>query len=295
MTEITRRVLKLMYRMIPFKKQFFTLIKAVWRPPYTISKHLHFKGVIRIPIESGRVFKIRHYGYILENELFWEGLKNRWERFSVGLWIKLCKNATVIFDIGANTGVYSLIAKTVQPNANVFAFEPVARIFEKLKANVDLNGYDITCINKALSDHKGMAQMFIPDAEHSYTATINKSHLSPDQNFATKDIEVLTLESFVTEHEIRHVDLVKIDVEKHEPEVLSGFGRCLSSFRPTLLIEILTDEIGQRVETMTKSLGYLYFNIDEERGIRQVSSITRSDSYNYLLCSPETARSVQLL
>ncbi len=65
-------------------------------------------------------------------------------------------------------------------------------------------------------------------------------------------------------------------------------------YRPTLLIEILNDEIGHKVQKMVQGLGYLYFNIDEAGGTRQVESITKSDYYNYLLCDAVVAAKLRL-
>jgi hypothetical protein len=61
-----------------------------------------------------------------------------------------------------------------------------------------------------------------------------------------------------------------------------------------MLIEILRDEIGQKVERLVAGKDYLYFNIDEKNPPRLVKSIMRSDHFNYLLCRPEVARSLGL-
>ena len=82
---------------------------------------------------------------------------------------------------------------------------------------------------------------------------------------------------------------MKIDVETHEPEVLEGFSLYLSSYKPTFLIEILNDEVGEKVQNLVKDLGYLYFYIDEEKGLIQVKKVKRYDNFNYLFCSKETA------
>lgn len=89
--------------------------------------------------------------------------------------------------------------------------------------------------------------------------------------------------------------LVKIDVETHEPEVLSGFKVSLRKFQPVMLIEILNEEVGKKVEDLILGLDYMYFNIDEKGGIRQTSNIVKSDYYNYLLCNKEVANSLGLL
>ena len=104
----------------------------------------------------------------------------------------------------------------------------------------------------------------------------------------------MRLSSFIERYELTKIDLMKIDVEMHEAEVLSGMGKYLDSFRPAMLIEILTDEVGNRVEELVKNKGYLYFNIDEASGIQKVDHIIKSKYFNYLLCNRETADYLQL-
>src|SRR5205085_1739141 len=140
------KILKSIYSYIPFKKEIFTILKKVWTPPHNVYKHLHFKGVIKVPLKGNKGFKMKHYGYEVENDLFWCGIGKGWERYSIDLWLKLCKQADVVFDIGANTGVYALMANTINPQSKIFAFEPVHKVFQKLKNNVELNKYEITCV-----------------------------------------------------------------------------------------------------------------------------------------------------
>ena len=108
------------------------------------------------------------------------------------------------------------------------------------------------------------------------------------------EIETVTLNNFVKENNILRVDLMKIDVETHELEVLEGFSDYLNKFRPTMLIEILNNEIGAKVEKLIEGMGYLYFNIDENKGVHQTEHIIKSDYYNYLLCDPKTAKELGL-
>ena len=64
----------------------------------------------------------------------------------------LCNGSDVILDIGANVGIYSLIAKSENPNAKIIAFEPSRKIYPELIVNMDLNNFDIKCERIALSN-----------------------------------------------------------------------------------------------------------------------------------------------
>lgn len=124
--------IKLVYKYLPFKKQLFTLIRFFYKPSKRIYQHLHFTGIFKVKVDTNASFLIRHYGHELENDLFWSGLEGGWEKTSIQLWVTLSKRSNVIFDIGANTGLFSLVSKSVNPNAQIFAFEPIQKIYKKI-------------------------------------------------------------------------------------------------------------------------------------------------------------------
>ena len=287
-----KKGLKTLYRLVPFKKTLFSILKKIWVPPF--HRHLHFKGLINVRVSEHESFKIHHHGYELENEIFWKGITG-WEKMSTNVWIQLCRNSNSVMDIGANTGVYSLIAKAVNPLAKVYAFEPVTRVFKKLALNSEVNGYDIVCSEYAVSNFNGEAIIYDTDDEHIYSVTVNKNRALTHAQAIQKKIRTITLKEFIEQNKIQHIDLMKIDVETHEPEVLEGFDRYLQLFRPTILIEVLDDEVGAKVESIVRDKGYLYFNIDERSGIRKVDTITQSAFFNYLLCNESVASSLRLI
>ena len=290
-----KNLLKKIYTVIPFKKELFSILKIIWKPSHRYYKHLHFKGVFNIDIDKSRSFKIKHYGFELENEIFWQGLTNGWEKESLKLWVKLCEKSDIILDIGANTGIYSLVAKAVNPASKVFAFEPVHRVFTKLVENITLNNFDTIPIEKAISNSNGTAVIYDLDSEHVYSVTVNKDLSVSDLKTIETKIETVTLNSFIKEYNLNKIDLIKIDVETHEPEVLEGFNEYISVYKPTILIEILNDEVGEKVNKLVTGLDYLFFNINEDDGIRQVEKITQSDFLNYLLCNEKTAKELGLI
>lgn len=290
-----KKVLKSLYSIFPFKKELFSLLKFFWVPPPSIYRHLHFKAKFNVKVSSTEQFKIQHYGYEIENEIFWKGVQNGWEKQSLSLWIPLSRKAKVVVDVGANTGIYSLITKAVNPAAKVYAFEPVKRVYQKLCENNNLNGYDIETVEKAASNFTGHATIYDQATEHTYSVTVNKNLNAANAQTVIAEIATLTLKEFIDNNAISQIDLMKIDVETHEPEVLEGMGIYLEKFQPTLLIEILNDEVGERIMKLTKDLNYLYFNIDENNGFRRVDIITHSDYYNFLLCKNDVAKYLKLI
>ena len=80
-------ILKKIYSALPFKKQVFLLLR-LFSLPEGVFKHLHFEALISVSIEE-KAFKIYHYGYQLENELFWKGIDGGWEKVSMHIWIAM--------------------------------------------------------------------------------------------------------------------------------------------------------------------------------------------------------------
>jgi FkbM family methyltransferase len=236
-----------------------------------------------------------HFGQQIENELFWRGLEGGWEKKSIELWTKLCAEAKVIFDIGANTGLYSLVAKTISPDARVLAFEPIDRVCERLRSNNAINRFDIQVEEMALSNYDGEGTIYDTNEEHILSVTVNKNLHSTDIKTFPVTIRVGQLSTYFREKPFERIDLMKIDVETHELEVLEGMGNLLTQFRPILLIEVLNDEVGDRIQTLLENLGYLYFDIDEVAGPSQVQHIKKSSGYNYLLCSKQIALKLGLI
>jgi FkbM family methyltransferase len=289
-----KRVLKYLFSLVPFKKQLFIVIRDIFTPGEKIYQHLYFKDTFKVMVKGDISFLMQHYGYQVENDIFWKGLTGRWEKRSIELWIKLSESSKVVMDIGANTGIYSLISKAVHPAARVIAFEPVERVFKKLKHNFELNQFNVECYSKAVSDHIGQTVFYDTAEEHTYTSTLNSRPVT--EGYHPINVEITTIDSIVSELELERLDLIKIDVEYHEPEVMRGFS-LISKYHPTILIEILSDDVGKRIQQEIEKYGaqYLYFDINEDGEVRQVETIRKSSGMNYLLCNESIARNLNLI
>lgn len=288
-----KKQIKNILEYLPLKKQLFMFLR-LFNPPEKWFRHLHFKGIIKIKTATKRTFRMHHYGFQLENEIFWKGIYDGWEKESMKLWTQLVKQATSIADIGANTGVFSLIAANESPGAYIIAFEPVERVFEKMKANFALNSFTIQCEQLAVSNSTGESIIYDLPTEHVYSVSVNRN-LAPGQETRQVPIQTVRLDDYIQQHQLKKIDLIKIDVEYHEPEVLEGFSEYLEKFRPTMIIEVLTDEIGNKIQACVEDKGYLFFDIDEINGPKQRQNISKSTHFNYLLCSLEVAKSLHLL
>jgi len=272
------------YLRMPLNRAIFNFIKKRQVPQYKIRKYLRFRGIFDLEYRDKAPIRLMNYGNTIENELFWLGAKG-WEANALELWGSLCEQSNVILDIGANTGLYTLIASTVNPVAQVYAFEPMPEVFRRLAYNVKLNNINPVLLPFALADVEGQAAIYVADtiSETYDQATLNPEHASRVASSSTT-IKKKKLDSFIKENGIKCVDLVKLDVETFEPQVMKGFEHYLHEFQPSILIEILNERVADEIRIIVKGLDYEYYRIDEPTGyVRQTALEIPKRGSNFLM------------
>jgi len=286
-------ILMLLWKINPLKKNSARLIKKLGIPVKKLYADMRFKGVMKVKLDNKK-FHLYNPGFTtIENELFWNG-SDGWEKISMRLWKQLAKESNCILDIGANTGVYSLVASTINPDAEVFAFEPVKRTSSLMLKNLELNpNLKIKLIEKAVSNEDGVSIFYDVPTESQYSASLNNEMLSEISNRISYDVEVVQLDNF-EELANKKIDLIKLDVEMHEPEAIEGMINLIKKNQPTILIEILNSEIGEKIEKLLSDIEYYCFSIDEENEPQHVPKIKESDFHNLLLIKKENLHLVNL-
>lgn len=157
-------------------------------------------------------------------------------------------------DIGANMGIYSLLASYKIRNGKILAFEPSPKILPQLYENITLNEKNsiISVIQKAASDKTGSIDFDIssnPDYNHiSYTA---------DSKLSLR-VETITLDKFITNHQLKHVKIIKIDVEGAELIVLRGLTKTFEKRGvDALIVEVGGWTMGRYGITVEDVTGFL--------------------------------------
>ncbi|MGD0085397.1 MAG: FkbM family methyltransferase [Acidimicrobiales bacterium] len=147
----------------------------------------------------------------------------------------------VVIDIGANEGVYTVLAaKLVGPAGRVVAVEPSPRERARLQRNIELNrlGDVVTVRPEGLLAEAGTESLRLADRSHTGQNTFGQPIYA--QVHVTEEIEVpvTTLDALCTELALDRVDLVKVDVEGAELAVLTGGVTTLAKLRPLVLLEL---------------------------------------------------------
>lgn len=154
---------------------------------------------------------------------------------------KFINPESIVMDIGANTGYYTLIAANKATKGMVYSFEPVSFHYSQLTENINLNKLcNVTTQNKAISNQKGQNTIYLSSTENS-----GMSGLKPAENFSGKTelVNTISLDEFVSLNNIGQIDLIKIDIEGAELNALQGMENCIKRFLPVFFIEIIKAQL----------------------------------------------------
>lgn len=171
------------------------------------------------------MIKARVYGSRLDLDIRqWVDLLcwlRRFERAEQRFLCSRVRPGEVVFDVGANIGVYTLMfAHLVGPTGKVYAFEPSPPTFERLQKTIAKNdlphviaeglglGREKSRLALNVTSDLGFSSFGIPVEG----AAISKQH----------NVSVITLDSYCSEKGIVNIDLLKMDIEGYELHVLGG-------------------------------------------------------------------------
>lgn len=133
----------------------------------------------------------------------------------------------IVYDIGANTGLYTLFAAKACPDGEVIAFEPYPPNLIMLNKDVARNQLqNIEIIDMALSDSVGNIEFNQPDEDD---VGYGSSSIEANESETTIEVPTTTGDKLIADSEIPEPNVVKIDVEGSEPLVLEGLENALSA------------------------------------------------------------------
>jgi FkbM family methyltransferase len=194
----------------------------------------------------------------------------------------------IIIDAGANIGLFTLFALSSAPTATIHAFEPAPKTFARLRANT--RGYGNVHVNNCgLDSHTGtevftylphstcgsgyydavmiqkqkerLQKAILADPKRSapFRGDGGSELLRQELNRSFMGERVLTpvrtLSSYIDEHSITGVQLLKVDVEGKELAVLGGIRDEHWSTIDQLVIEVhsrIDDLLPQVIEVLAE-------------------------------------------
>ncbi|SDK34938.1 FkbM family methyltransferase [Natronorubrum texcoconense] len=167
-----------------------------------------------------------------------------------------CGPSDVVYDIGANVGIYALALASGAPGRRVVAFEPSSTTVERLRRNVRANDLErrIDVLACGVGDESG---------EHPFYVSTYPELSAFDRASATRwgaavadvpSVPIRRLDDIVLEDDLWPPDHLKIDVEGAAPAVLRGARTTLERHRPTVFVELHDEGLAGDVPGETRAI-----------------------------------------
>lgn len=174
----------------------------------------------------------------------------------------------VFLDIGANIGIFSIVAAMQSPKIKAYAFDPDESARECLAASVMSNQLsNIEILPYAVSGDVGSGILYLDSENHGGNSLNQESIPGGQAELRQVSVQLTTVDKFVSDRCLNRVDLIKIDVQEHEFDVLKGAGKSLIQHRPVVLVECNTVNIGGDRDIFKNfdGLDYMVFDPIEEK------------------------------
>ena len=122
-----------------------------------------------------------------------------------------------VVDLGANVGLFSARASTI--SQRVIAYEPVPMNFEQLRLSTRFCR-NVVAVKTAVAGKAGLLRIYRPRKPNRTGAHSACFDLDGQMSETYDEVHAITLDELFRRHEIKHCDLLKLDVEGKEYEVL---------------------------------------------------------------------------
>ncbi len=202
----------------------------------------------------------------------------------MALTLQLLRPDDLFVDAGANVGSYTLLAAST--GASCVSFEPLPATYQKLLANIGLNGWlsRVEAMNAGLGSARGEIRFTVDEDTANHVAY-------PDDRGRTAPVPVVTLDETLAG---KRPTLIKIDVEGYETEVIRGARQILAARGPLALIVEINDAShrygsseAELLELMEELGGYRPHDYDPvERRLLPLSGVSLTSNNTIFVSDP---------
>ncbi|HEY1405881.1 MAG TPA: FkbM family methyltransferase [Spirochaetota bacterium] len=160
------------------------------------------------------------------------------------------KNSIVI-DVGANVGLFSLAASAKAKK--VYAFEPNPVTFEILASHLSLwECGNCTPVQYGLGE-KSDSKTILYNDEHLVWSRMEDCGMNTEPVTNSAPVEIVTLDEFASKSGVEYISFIKIDTEGYEMNVLKGAREIIKKHKPVIAISSY-----HKPEDITEIPAFLY-------------------------------------
>tara|TARA_B100001248_G_scaffold245562_1_gene215497 strand:+ start:1081 stop:1944 length:864 start_codon:yes stop_codon:yes gene_type:complete len=217
---------------------------------------------------------------------FW---KERYEQLSLNLWYEFTRDInSVFFDVGAHTGIYSIVGNLNKSVANIVSLEPYYLNYSRMLDNLKLNKMSMkNAFMFAASNSDGTTKFKTVTNIGFHTSG---GLIAQDGNHHVNKIKLDSVEIQGIK-----VGCIKIDTEGHEYEVLHGGEKLIKAYSPDIIFEINLSSAKKSIEFLTDNK-YEFFLIDDDKNklipMKGINSIKLKEEGINCLATKSTDREI---
>ncbi|MBK9734234.1 MAG: FkbM family methyltransferase [Saprospiraceae bacterium] len=283
-------------RKIFYNRSINKLLRNIlWPIRHYLTYGLKFpvNGEIEVFYENQKILFTANETSPMLRELFWKHKFCDFE-FSAIL-CDLVKKSNTFFDVGANIGYYSVLAKKCNPDIKVYSFEPSNGPFHFLEQNIKINHLNNIHLYKKAVGNQICTIDFYEDInpkfkylEHHVSGSGNTANTWENDQVNKYSVACVTIDGFVEENKIESLDLIKVDTEATEDKVLIGALGAIQKYKPIIICEVLPNKIENEILSIVTSMNYMiYHHIESLNKLILVSDFSNSLDRNYIFVPKE--------
>jgi len=218
--------------------------------------------------------------------LYWTGYHHIKETIFLNQYLK---KDMVFIDIGANQGEFTLFAASKLTNGQVYSFEPVSKLYNRLDINVRNNSFkNVKILKKGLSNENKIVPIYDSlNKKNEGNEGLASTYKSDLRSEFIEEIELINFDEALLS-ELTRLDFIKIDIEGGELFALKGLEKTIEKFKPTVLIEIdslLSEKAGYSINDVAnyfEKQNYKAFKIFRGKLIEYKGQFDIQDNYVFI-------------
>ncbi len=190
----------------------------------------------------------------------WEsGVFKEAEKPSLVLLESLIRPGSVVYDVGANVGVYSTrVARLAGPEGRVVCVEANPICVQYLRTNILLAGLDnVDILPVALLHRNGETPFLVNYGNSNLGLAAESGHYGVKLGHEVT-VPCFTLDELIASFGLRPPDLIKLDVEGAEHLAVLGMRETLKWRRPHLMVELHGEDCAANTLEVLDRFGYRY-------------------------------------
>jgi FkbM family methyltransferase len=186
----------------------------------------------------------------------WLGIYERREVNQFSEVVRTLLKGSVIFDFGAHSGFYSLVASSINPDVVIHAFEPSFRA-DFLSEHIRLNSIKNIHLQRCAVGKENTEVKF-----DGWSVIRNNS--SSNSNSGNEVfVKQIVIDQEIQNGHLPYPDLIKMDIEGAEGDALLGMKETLLKSQPKIFLSLHTRQLKTDCLKLLEDLGYRYKRIDD--------------------------------